>query len=433
MARNKHHDLPPIQLTAAGGSDKEKRANLKSVTPSPGFPTCVHLICDAIEKRSDTTVFDFTQQIVNIRYCIDGIWHSMPPMDRETGDFMMATLKQLAGMNYRERRARQEGNFGAMLMKRKYKCRLLSQGVKTGERIALYINIPEPKIDTLEQMGINAAIKSKLMKSLNSNKGMVLVSAMPGEGFTATWRATLGACDRLMRDFYVLEEKTRVEPEVINIQSKTFDESIGETAFTKMPNLLLQEPNVLAFTEPVNGQIVNQMLDLCSKDFQVMTRVHGKHCVDALLRLMVMKPDVKLLAEHLQAIVCMRIVRKLCEDCRVAYVPHPQMLAQLGIPQGRVRQFYKAFEYEPGMLDEDEREIEPCENCAGIGYRERTGIFEVLTVTDEFRQAMLRTPRLEHLAAAAKAAGNISMRDMGVLSVASGTTSMEELKRVLKK
>ena len=432
MARGQNHDLPPIEITAAGSDEKEQRANLKRVTPSPGFPTCVHLICDAIEKRSDTTVFDFTPHTVNIRYQIDGMWHSMPQMDRETGDFMMATLKQLAGMNYRERRARQQGKFGALLMKQKYKFRVLSQGVKAGERIALYINIPKPSIETLEEMGINAAIKTRLMEKLNLGTGMVLVSAMPGEGYTATWRATLNACDRLMRDFYVIEEKSKTEPEVINVESKTFDASIGEDAFTHMPNLLLQEPNVLAFTDPVAADTL-KLLGLCDRQFQVITRMHGKHCVDALLRFMAHNADQAKLAEHLEAIICMRIVRKLCETCRIAYTPHPKMLAQLGIPQGRVRQFYRAFEYEPGMVDENEKPIEPCEECSGIGYRQRTGIFEVLSVDDAFRQAMVQDPRIDKLLAVARAAGHISMRDMGVLAVASGTTSMEELQRVLKK
>ena len=198
----KKQELPPVQLTAAGKDDKEQQENLDRIIPSPGYPTCAHLICDAIEKRSDTTVFDFTPQLVNIRYRIDGIWHTMPQMDRETGDFMMATLKQLAGMNYRERRARQEGAFQAMLMKKKYKCRVVSQGVKTGERIALYINIPQPPTETLEDLGINKAIKAKLMNALNANRGIVLVGALPAEGFTTIWRATLNACDRLMRDFF---------------------------------------------------------------------------------------------------------------------------------------------------------------------------------------------------------------------------------------
>ena len=193
MAKSKARDLPPIQFTAAGKDQKQQQANLDVVTPSPGFPTAAHVVFDAIEKRSITTVFDFTPQIVNIRYHIDGIWHNMPPMDRETGDYMMATLKQLAGMNYRERRARQQGAFQALVMKHRYKCRLLSQGVRTGERIALYINIPEPPLETLDDMGIRPKLKEPLLQVLNRDDGILLVSAMPGEGFTATWRATLAS------------------------------------------------------------------------------------------------------------------------------------------------------------------------------------------------------------------------------------------------
>lgn len=433
MARSKNQDLPPIQLTAAGHNAKAQKANLEQIIPSPGYPTCVHLICDAIEKRSDTTVFDFTPQFVNIRYHIDGIWHTMPQMDRETGDYMMATMKQLAGMNYRERRAKQEGNFQGLLAKKKYKCRVLSQGVKTGERIAMYINIPEPSIDTVEEMGMLPKIKEKMMVPLNKGDGMFLVSAMPNEGYTATWRASIGACDRLMRDFYVLEPKGKEEPEIINVTSVPYDTAKGQTVFTPIPGLLLQEPNVLAFTEPTSGEIINQMIELSEKEFQVITRVHGKHCIDALLRFLAFKPDVKRFAQHLSGIVCMRLIRKLCEECKIPYTPNPKLLAQIGIPQGRVRQFYRAFEYEPGMVDENEQEIEPCDNCAGIGYRERTGIFEVLTITDPIRDAIIKTPRMDQLSAVCQSQNHISMRDMGILAVASGVTSLEELQRVLKK
>ncbi|MEM9411410.1 MAG: ATPase, T2SS/T4P/T4SS family [Planctomycetota bacterium] len=429
----KKQELPPIQFTAAGSDEKTQQENLERITPSPGYPTCVNLICDAIEKRSDTTVFDFTQQMVNIRYRIDGMWHSMPPMDRESGDLMMATLKQLAGMNYRERRAKQEGAFQSMLMKKKYKCRVISQGVPTGERIALYINIPQPPTETLEDLGINKAVKNKLMESIQTNQGMIIAAALPGEGFTSIWRATLSACDRLMRDFYVIEEKTRVEPEVINVTSIKFDESRNENPFTPIPNLLLQEPDVLSFTEPTDGGVIDQMVGLCERDFQVFTRIHGKHCIDALLRFLVHKPDRKKLAAQLRCVVCMKVIRKLCPECRIPYVPHPKLLAQLGIPQGRVRQFYKAFEYKPGMVDADDREIEPCLHCGGTGYYERTGIIEVLTISEKMRNVIIQTPRMDQLSLVAKNERHISMRDMGILAVASGLTSLEELQRVLKK
>ena len=146
-----------------------------------------------------------------------------------------------------------------------------------------------------------------------------------------------------------------------------------------------------------------------------------------------MKPDLKRLAEQLQNVIAMRIVRKLCDECKIAYTPHPKLLQQLGIPQGRIRQFYKAFEYEPGMVDENEQEIDPCRDCSGIGYQGRTGIFEVLTLNDELRQVLAKNPRMESLSAIARKHRHISMRDMGVLAVASGTTSLEEVQRVLKK
>lgn len=85
------------------------------------------------------------------------------------------------------------------------------------------------------------------------------------------------------------------------------------------------------------------------------------------------------------------------------------------------------------MLDENQREIDPCPNCSGIGYYERTGIFEVLHVNDEFRQVLARNPRMDTLHAVAKKHRHVNMRDMGVLAVASGITSLEEIQRVLNK
>ena len=101
-------EIPPITFTAAGDSPEAQQANMEIVMPSPGFPTAAQIIAEALEKRVELAVLDFTQQAVTIRFNIDGIWHNMPVMDRGTGDYMLATLKQLAGLEYRDRRNRQE-------------------------------------------------------------------------------------------------------------------------------------------------------------------------------------------------------------------------------------------------------------------------------------------------------------------------------------
>ena len=116
--------LPPLTFVAAGDSVDEREATLQSVTPSPGYPHLVFLLADAITKRSDLILMDFTQQQCAVRYQVDGIWYNMPPLQRNIGDFMLASMKQLAGLDYQERRARQVGKFTAEYLHSKHKCTL---------------------------------------------------------------------------------------------------------------------------------------------------------------------------------------------------------------------------------------------------------------------------------------------------------------------
>ena len=426
-------ELPPLAFVAAGETEEQQDANLEMVEPSPGFPTLTNLIADAIEKRSELTVLDYTANQVNIRFQIDGLWHSMAPMDRESGDYMLAALKQLAGLDYRDRRNRQEGKFRADYQKEKHKCRIVSQGVRTGERVAVYIDIPKPKLDSIEDLGMRASMKEKLSSVLErGDAGMTLVVALPGEGYTSAWRGVLGAADRFTRDYYVIEEASRVEPEVINVASQTYDESAGQKPFDGIPQLLLREPDFISFSEVKDGQVLDQICDLSQQhDLPTMTRIHGKNCLDGLLRLMVLNSDWDKLFDTLHTVVAMRIIRTLCDECRVAFRPNPMLLQKLGIPPGRIHQLYKPFVFKPEMVDEEGNPIEVCPKCSGIGYHGRTGLFEMLTLTEPLKQFLKTSPNINQLVAEAKKHRHISMREEGVLMVAQGRTSIEELQRVL--
>lgn len=425
---------PPIEFTASGDTPEEQKTNLKIVKPSPGFEPAAELVSEAIIKEADITVLDFGPQQVVLRFQIDGLWHSGAPMDRESGDYLLATLKQLAGLDYRERRARQEGSFGTLYLKTRQKFKLVSQGIQTGERVALYLDYKRPPLETLEQQGMRASMIKQLQPILNDPKtGMVLVSAVPGDGYTTAWRGVLDGCDRLTRDYFVIEEKGKLEPEVINIYPIEFDPAKGETTMSPITQLLLKQPDVLAFPELADGKLLNQIIDLSNdKHIPMFTRIPGKHCIDAMLRVLLLKPDVEKFAEILTCVVSMRLIRLLCEDCKIGFRPHPTLLQKLGLPQGRVAELFKPFIFQPGMVDEDEKEIEPCPKCSGIGYRGRQGLFEMLVINPELRQALVSTPKAGQLSAIAKRHGHISMQMEGIVLVASGKTSVEELQRVLK-
>lgn len=433
MSFDEDYDRPPVTFVPVGQDDEEREENLEMVKPSPGYFTSSVLVADAIIKRSEVTVLDYTANQVTVRYQIDGIWHAGNPMDRETGDYMLATLKQLAGMDYRERRQRQTGNFGTEFQKSKQKIRLVSQGVATGERVVVYLTWKKDVIDKVGDLGMRESMQQQLKELLRfDNKGMLLISGKSGEGYTSAWRGVLNACDRLTRDFYVIEEEALVEEEVINFGSITFDSGKGETAMTPLPTLLLREPNVLAFNNLPDGKSVDEICDISNQhDMPVYVRAQGRNCIDAIRRVSKLKPDLGKFAKLLKFVVCMRTLRRLCPKCRIEYPPHPNLLKKLGLPAGRVGKLYKPFIFRKGMLDEDEEEIQPCEHCSGIGYKGLTGIFELLTVTDELKKAIAKKADSKTLQKIAAANRHVSMLQEGAILVAKGATSVEELQRVL--
>jgi type II secretory ATPase GspE/PulE/Tfp pilus assembly ATPase PilB-like protein len=129
-------------------------------------------------------------------------------------------------------------------------------------------------------------------------------------------------------------------------------------------------------------------------------------------------------AKTVTAVMCTRLIRKLCEKCKVGYQPTPELSKKLGLPEGKIETIYRSPKPE---------EIEkPCEGCGGLGFFGRTAIFELLVVDDQIRQILLKDPKLELVKKATRGAGMRSFQEEGVLMIAKGVTSLAELQRVLK-
>lgn len=429
--------LPPLKIMPGGSDVDVSEAVLQSIQPSPGYPHAIVLLADAITKRCDRLLMDFLTGGVNVRYEVDGIWQTMPAIPRDIGDYMLASLKQVAMLDYRERRQKQEGDFVAEYLRVKHKCRLTSQGIEAGERVLISISRKRPPLEKLEDIGMRPGMRKELLDALNSAGGLVLFSSLPGDGLSTTWRAALQSTDRFLRDYYTMQEKSRQEPEIINVTPEVWDESKGETMLSAMRSLLLREPNAIAFPEIGSAENLNEMCRLAATaEVSIATRIHARHAVEAVVRALLFKPDIDLFVSALELVVCQRVVRKLCPGCKQAFTPHPQMLAQLGLPPERVNVLYRHFQLRPeDLVDErgNPREVVPCEQCGGLGYLERTGVFELLRIDDRFREVLKTSPTVGALNQAAHQSGHISLKDEGVLLVARGETSLEELQRVLSK
>lgn len=200
---------------------------------------------------------------------------------------------------------------------------------------------------------------------------------------------------------------------------------------TVLPKLMLKEPEVLVMPNLVNGETAEFLCDQANKHKKlVFAAVPAKEAVEALLRVLLLKVPAESFAKAVHAVVNQRLIRKLCENCKQPYEPPPQLLQRLGIPPGRVTTLYR--EWQPTGDEKEDKKFVDCETCGGIRYRGRTAIFEFLSVDDSIRQVLVKQPKLEVLRKYARQAGCRSMQEEGILLVARGVTSLNELQRVLK-
>lgn len=417
----------PVELMALGAAEeRDNQANLIGARQSPGYLVVKELVADMITRHSERVRLDYTAQSVVARYLIDGVWHNGEARDRESGDIMLAVMKTLANLDANERRKKQSGKFGAKYMNHSYMCPIVSQGVKTGEQVVIDVKGGAQRIlKTYEDLGMRAKLAEQWSGLMATNKGMIIIAGMPEGGVTTLTDISLGETDRLLRDFAAVEEEHHREREIENIDVTTYNAAAGESPATVLPRLIRKYPDVYVlrdFSEPEAAKLLFN--EVREESRLIVTNVHAKDAPEALLRILQQKAPQRDFAAVVTAVLCTRLIRKLCDACKVGYAPTPDLLKKLGIPAGKVEALYR--------IPKPEEAEKPCLECGGIGFKGRTAMFELLEVNDAIREILVKQPQLDLLRKAARAAGMRSFQEEGLLLVAKGVTSLAELQRVLK-
>ena len=416
-----------VDLMAIGSADeRENQANLITARQSPGYLLVKEIIADMVDRRSDRAILDYTQEAVVSRQHIDGVWHNGDARDRESGDVMLAVMKTLANLSATERRKKQSGKFAAKYNGHSFICPISSQGVPTGERVVLQLlGGYQQNFKKYEDLGMRSKLAELWANLMTIDKGILVIAGVPEGGVTTLTDVSLMETDRLLRDFVSIEEVHHRERDMENIEVTTYDESKGETAATILPTLIRKYPNVYVLRDLSDTEAAKLLLNEVRDDDRLLiTNVHAKSAPEALLRMLQLKVPHKEFATLVTAVLCTRLIRKLCDACKVAYAPTPDLLKKLGIPAGKIEALYRSPKPE---------EVEkPCKECGALGFKGRTAIFELLEVDDKMREVLLKKPQLDLAKKVARASGMRPFQEEGLLLVAKGLTSLAELQRVLK-
>lgn len=418
----------PLLLTARGApSQQDEQVRLIGARQSPGFVPAKAVLFKALEARASGVMLDFTQDAAAVKFMIDGIWLDAETQPRAAADPLLASLKTLCGLKPDERRARQQGIFQAQHETTRVKtpAKLTSQGTKTGERALIQFEDGANRKRRLADMGLRQKLQEDLQALLNETKGLVVIGAPPGGGLTAITTVCLAAVDRFTRSAMAIEDIRSKDLEVENIPITTYDSLEQETPAAKLPAVIRHFPDVLVVPEYVDAETLGLICDEAEERLMVTT-VRAKEAAEAFLRPLQTKVSPKKYIKAVTGVVVQRLIRKLCEKCREAYPPPPQILQRLGLPAEKVPAFYR-----PPTAPRQKGE-EPCPECNGLGYKGQTAMVELMIMTDALRQQAFAQPTVEALRAAARKAGMKSLEDEGLLLVVKGITSVQELARVLK-
>jgi type II secretory ATPase GspE/PulE/Tfp pilus assembly ATPase PilB-like protein len=426
---------PSVEFKPAATVARDAQACLIIVRQNPAFPALKGLVADAIARRSDQILLDYSAEQVNVKYLVDGLWHDMAPMDRMTGDAMLHALKTLGSLNAEDRKSKQSATFGVSIPGRKFRMELLTQGVPTGER-ALVKFVAERKVKmSLHELGMLPEMQKRLRTHLN-RPGLVIVSCMQGDGLTSSWNAVLESADRVVRDFVGLFPEGHTDTAVENIEKTTYDPKNNESSAAVLRTLMLKQPEAVVLPDPAAGTLFEPMVDqVLGEQRFLITRVTSKSSAEAILRAS-LNCDRTKLAKALTAVVHHRLIRRLCDHCKQPYAPAPALLQKLGVKPGTVDTLYREWQPPPPEERVDAKgrpiEIPVCGTCGGLGYVGRIAIFELLEANDAVRTAIAGQVKADVLQQVAKKAGNASLQDEGIKLVLAGITSLPELQRILK-
>ena len=429
------HELgPPVKLIAQGASNEQaNQANLISARQVPaGFVASKELIDQAVKMRAEQIMLEYSASTVGVKYQIDGVWHNHAAMEREKADPMLAVLKTLSNLKAADRVSRQSGNFMAEIGGKKLGCSLHSQGTPAGEAAIVSFEQKKLAFSNFDQLGMRGKMQEQVKELLGSKSGFILVSSMPAGGMTTTFDVLMATTDRFMRNFAGIEDEAKHERDIENILMTRYDSRKGETPMDILPKLIRTYPDVFVIRELVSGETVDilsgQVLD---EQRLVYSSIRAKDATEALLRVLMLKADPQKFSQAVAAVLNVRLVRKLCEKCKEAYAPPPEVLKQLGLPVDKVQALYRP-PVPPPPESEAAKQYKPYEECLAIGYLGRTAIFELAIVDDGMRRVLAQQPKVELLREASRKAGNRNLQEEGVLLVARGVTSVQELVRVLK-
>lgn len=406
-------DLEGELGTGLDGGDNPL-ADVRGLANQPPVIRYVNLLVrEAADAGASDIHLDATREGLRVRLRLDGVltaW-SAPPVAFQAA--VVSRIKLLAELDIAERRAPQDGRIRIRLEARELDLRVATVPTLHGESVVLRLLDRGERSSGLGELGLAPETLTAFERLIHRQHGILLATGPTGSGKTTTLYAALGLRDPTAEKIITVEDP--VEYHLPGVTQVPVHAKAGVTFAAALRSLLRQDPDVLMVGEMRDTETAGIAVQAAMTGHLVFSTLHTNDAVSAITRLADLGIEPYMIASSLEGILAQRLVRRICPECRERYHPDPQAVALL------VRQPVGEVTLERGT---------GCNHCRGTGYRGRTGIYELLPMTDDLRRMLVERPDAPRLRALAQAAGMTTLREDGWIKVQAGITTVEEVLRV---
>ena len=413
VAKQITSSLTQTTKTPQTGTVTDENIKVDAVANTPIVQALTMIVDEAVKARASDIHLQPQEHNLRVRYRIDGTLYDMFTLPLESMNSLCSRIKILANMNIADHHRPQDGHFSINAKGRWLDIRVGTVPTVYGEMVALRL-LDKSRVQlSLGQLGFNPERLSTLQEMLKAPYGMILVSGPTGAGKTTTLYASINTLDATQLNIITIEDP--VEYRFKNINQIQVNPRADVTFAAGLRSILRLDPDVVLVGEIRDAETAGIAVQTALTGHLVLSSIHANDTSGAIIRLLDLGVEPFLISSALIGVISQRMVRRVCPNCST---PQPGQIVEK-----------IAYERETGEKRDEFMTGKGCKFCANTGYHGRTGIFEIMRLSDNMRAALMEKDGTSKLRELALSEGMVSLVKDGMLKVKAGLTNPAEVLR----
>lgn len=385
---------------------------LSMASQAPIVKLVNHILFQAVKRNASDIHIEPYEKEVRVRYRIDGVMFAAYSPPKRIQGALISRIKIMADLNIAEKRKPQDGRIEIKVADKAFDIRVSVLPVMYGERIVLRLLDKSKTFLGIENLGLSERDHEVLMQSIVQPNGIILVSGPTGSGKTTTLYSILAKLNN--PDSNVITVENPVEYQIPGLNQVEVNDKIGLTFAIALRSILRQDPDIVMIGETRDVETAQIAIQASLTGHLVLSTIHTNSAPATITRLLDMGIEPFLISSSIICIIAQRLVRRLCNHCKVVYTPDQAAFKALGVPADKLEGiiFYKPV---------------GCEECSNSGYKGRFPIFEIMKMTPAIGELVVQRVDSTVIKNQALKDGMILLVYDGINKIRQGLTTIDEV------